>query len=344
MPLRRCSPPYLLLLVSLFIGCESPDPLGPTSGGPRTAPTADPTAPPHPTLQPTISTTPAASGATVNAPSRTNAVAVSQSRIDVFWQDNSSNETGFEVHRSTNGPGGAFAFRVVLGAGVTNYTELGLPALTQYCYEVRAFRTTGRKTSYSLFAPAACATTPAPPPPAAPSDADATPVGSTRVWVSWSDKSTNEGGFRVERSLDLGATWATAGTTGANEYSISDGGRNSEQQVCYRVIAFNGGGDSPPSSTDCTTPPAGPTNLIATIVDAETMEVELTWTDNSAVEDGYIVGVDPCCGPGVLPANLPANSTSFRFGWGFYADGFYVIATKDGGYSDPSNSVVPTVP
>src|SRR5437764_6349312 len=33
-----------------------------------------------------------------NAPSNTNAVAASDSRIDVAWQDNSTNATGFEVH------------------------------------------------------------------------------------------------------------------------------------------------------------------------------------------------------------------------------------------------------
>src|SRR2546425_8239731 len=47
-------------------------------------------------------------GPTVKVPSNTNAIAVSQSRIDVSWQDNSTNETGFEVHRSTGGPGATF--------------------------------------------------------------------------------------------------------------------------------------------------------------------------------------------------------------------------------------------
>jgi len=35
----------------------------------------------------------------VKAPSGTNALAVSESRIDVSWGDNSTNETGFEVQR-----------------------------------------------------------------------------------------------------------------------------------------------------------------------------------------------------------------------------------------------------
>src|SRR6266581_2516737 len=39
-------------------------------------------------------------GPAVKPPSNTSAVAVSENRIDVTWQDNSTNETGFEVHRS----------------------------------------------------------------------------------------------------------------------------------------------------------------------------------------------------------------------------------------------------
>ncbi len=284
-------------------------------------------------------------GPPVNAASNPNAVAVSESRIDIAWQDNSSNETGFEVHRSTTGPAGTFTLRASTGAGVTSFYDAGLTHSTQYCYKVRAFRITGRKTSYSEFSTTACATTPAPPPPAAPSGADATPSGSTTVRVGWWDNSTNEDGFRIERSLDAGASWTIAGTDGPNSTGFFyDIGRTSEQQVCYRVIAFNAGGDSPPSNTDCTTPPAAPTSLTVAAVDQAT--VELTWTDNSAVEDGYEVWTaDPCC---VLLDLLPANSTSYRFsGNGSYGTddpylvSYFVQATKDGGYSDGSNIGAP---
>src|SRR2546422_2209429 len=40
-------------------------------------------------------------GPTVKAPSNTNASAASDTRIDVSWQDNSTNETGFDVWRSS---------------------------------------------------------------------------------------------------------------------------------------------------------------------------------------------------------------------------------------------------
>jgi len=128
MSLHRLGFTYPILLLSfIFVGCDRPAPLAPrieaAAGG-----------------QP---------GPTVPAPSNTNAVAVSWDQINVGWRDNSSNETGFEVHRSTTGPSGAFALVATTGANGTSYGNGGLSGSTQYCYEVRAFRTTGGKTTYS---------------------------------------------------------------------------------------------------------------------------------------------------------------------------------------------------
>ena len=100
-----------------------------------------------------------ASGPTLNAPSGANAVAVSWSQINLSWQDNSSNESGFEVHRSTTGPSVVFALLASAGANLTSYSNGGLSGSTQYCYKIRAFRTAGGKTTYSAFSNTACDTT-----------------------------------------------------------------------------------------------------------------------------------------------------------------------------------------
>ena len=280
-------------------------------------------------------TSTAAVGSTVKPPSSITAAASSESRIDVSWQDNSGNETGFEVHRSTNGGSGPFGLQTSTGASAVGYSDAGLTASTQYCYKVRAFRKAGSKTSYSAFSSTACATTQAPPIPAAPTAADVTPWGSTVVNFRWTDNSVNEAGFRVERLADGGTSWAAAAITDANIESLLNDGRTPDQEVCYRVIAFNSIGDSPPSNTDCTAPPAGPTDLTATRV-PETGEVDLAWVDNSAVEDGYEVFGYDGFGSYILVTSLPANSTTFRSWPGFNA--FVVQATKDSGFSDQSNT------
>jgi hypothetical protein len=159
--------------------------------------------------------------------------------------------------------------------------------------------------------------------------------------IGWGDNSSNEDGFRIERSTDGGATWAVAGIAPASNYAGStatDGGRASELEVCYRVVAFNASGDSAPSNTACTTPPAAPSNLTKTWLDAVTVEVR--WTDNSAVEDGYEVhfsdGESYCS-----YAFLPPNSTSIIYmidpysdPYGFCLNYIEVFATKDFGWSE----------
>ncbi len=58
-------------------------------------------------------------------------------RIKLTWSDRSSNETGFEIWRSTsaNGP---FTLVTTTAANVTTYTNTGLTANTRYYYKVRA--------------------------------------------------------------------------------------------------------------------------------------------------------------------------------------------------------------
>ena len=305
------------LVVLCVIGCDRREPLAPdiqaASGG--------------------------GSGPNVNAPSGTNVVAVSYSAINISWRDNSSNETGFEVHRSTSGASGPFNLLVSLGPNATSYSDGGLTGSSQYCYQVRAFRTTGNKKSYSAFSSTACATTPAAPLPLAPSGVNVTPLYSYLISVTWTDNSSDENGFRVERSIN-GGPWTNVNTTSANVASFNDYQfPGDEQLACYRVVAFNSFGNSAPSSVDCTSPPAAPTNLAGTPVGGSA--VDLTWTDNSAVEDGFEVQRAGGGADWSIIATLPANTTVYRDA-AVTPDNTYwyvVRATKDGGSSSNPSAV-----
>ena len=263
-------------------------------------------------LEPTLEVRAAAPGSTVNAPSNPAAIAVSVNRIDLSWQDNSTNESGFEVHRSTTGPSGAFSLRASLPPNKSAFSDTALTASTQYCYQVRAFQTKSTKTYFSAFSAAACVTTPAPPPPpppppgppSAPSAAAARPYGFGEVLVTWTNNGTNQDGFRVERSADSGSTWTTLATTGPTFEDIAPD--PVDQPVCYRVIAFNSYGESAPSNIACAVVLAAPT--ILTMVGDD-----LTWADNSSVESGYELWfMDVDGGPAYdgLAGTYPANTTS----------------------------------
>jgi hypothetical protein len=274
-----------------------------------------------------------AAGGAPGAPSGLSATVAGPTRIDLAWQDNSPNETGSEVHRSTTGPAGAFTLVDSPGADVTTYSDHSVSPGTQYCYTVRAYRLNGRKQSYSAFSDPACATTP----PASPSSTKATPRNSTGVDVAWADNSGTEDGFRVERAASLAGPWAGVATTGPNVASYGDGGLATEQQVCYRVSAFNVNGSSVPSNIACTSPPAAPTNLVATPTAGTS--IDLTWSDNSTVDNGYEVHRALENMVWSVVATLPAGTPSYS-DKAISSDTRYwyrVRANKDGGHSDFSN-------
>lgn len=297
------------------------------------------------------------------APTNAQAYAYS-TRISVGWQDNATDETGFEVHRSTTGETGAFALVRSVAANVVAISDTGLASATQYCYKVRAVRTDDTDSSSSAFSNAICATTPPAPGevPPAPSDLDAWPSSSFSIDFKFTASTVKTDGFRLYRSTDNGATWmnywtATGGVYTSNPPMViqfSDENRQPEQRVCYRVISYNATGDSPPSNVDCSTPPAPPTATGLTRIDDQT--VDLNWLDNSSVEDSYVIQVAwnscttaACNADNVAAAStfiVPANSTSFRCtscpatiideetGKTMYLLGFEIYATSNGGRSN----------
>ncbi|HEX6641184.1 MAG TPA: fibronectin type III domain-containing protein [Thermoanaerobaculia bacterium] len=93
-----------------------------------------------------------------NPPSGLSASAVSSSRIDLSWTDNSGNETGFELKRATDS---GFTQNVLWIGNIqgTTYSNVGLNASTTYYYMVRAEGTAGKST----YSSATSATTPGTP-------------------------------------------------------------------------------------------------------------------------------------------------------------------------------------
>lgn len=88
--------------------------------------------------------------------------------------------------------------------------------------------------------------TPAPPP-AAPTDLDATSTSPTVVQLNWTDASTNEAGFRIERRQSTTEYRAiTSLPPGSNAFQ--DRSVEPETTYLYRVIALNEGGESPASN------------------------------------------------------------------------------------------------
>src|SRR5262249_18817681 len=70
------------------------------------------------------------------------ASAASSSRIDLSWQDNSSNESGYTIQSATSSSG-PWSQVTTVGPGVTSYSNTGLSAATTYYYRVCAYNSAG---------------------------------------------------------------------------------------------------------------------------------------------------------------------------------------------------------
>jgi hypothetical protein len=73
------------------------------------------------------------------APSSLKASTFSPTRIDLSWQDNSSNETGFSLERKT-GAGGVYAQVANLPANTITFSDTTVAADTTYFYRVQALQ------------------------------------------------------------------------------------------------------------------------------------------------------------------------------------------------------------
>lgn len=164
------------------------------------------------------------------------ATKMSSSRIDLAWEDNSSNETGFIIQRSLNNS--VYTQIATVSANSTSYSNTDLDSNTTYYYRIRAYNLIGNS-GYSNISSATTDDVA----PAAPSGLTATTASSTRINLSWVDNSTNENSFIIQRS-DNGTDFSQLTTVGANITSYSDSGLTASTTYHYRVFARNSFGDS----------------------------------------------------------------------------------------------------
>jgi hypothetical protein len=181
------------------------------------------------------------------APSELTATAVSMNQINLAWTDNAGNETGFKIQRR-KGTSTSWSTIKTVGANVTSWSNTGLPYGTQYYYRVYAYNSQGA----SAYANEADATTLYPV--ANPTDLAAQAVSSSQINLTWTDNSTNESGFKIQRRKGTSTSWSTIKTVGANITSYSNTGLSAATLYHYRVRAYNSKGNSAYSNeADATT-------------------------------------------------------------------------------------------
>ena len=176
-------------------------------------------------------------------------------RVNLTWTDNAANETGFVIERSLDG----VTFSQLATApprsntGSTSFTDLTVALGTTYTYRVAAVNSVvAGKSDWSNIAMANVSI------PSAPSGVSAvvgpSQGGNRSIVLSWTDTSTNESGFVVQRARDATFTTGVASTNvAANATGATIGGLSRNTNYWFRVWSTNALG--PSAQVDATPSP-----------------------------------------------------------------------------------------
>lgn len=165
------------------------------------------------------------------------------------------------------------------GAGVVAHEDSGVQPGATFGYRLRACNADG------CSGPSAVATATTPlHPPAAPADLAATALGTDRIRLTWTDRSSSETEFRIRRRTGTGG-WGQVATAPANATAWEDTGLPAGTVFHYQVQACGQGGCSAYSNEATARtldePPAPPTGLAAAPLSPTLVRV--TWQDGGGV-------------------------------------------------------------
>jgi gliding motility-associated-like protein len=170
-----------------------------------------------------------------DTPTNLTATAISFTSIHLTWNDNSLNEDGYIIERSTDGIN--FSELTRTGPNVGTYDNGQLTSGQLYYYRVITFRADETSENSNT----ASATTPIDPatiPPEAPLNLVANAQGKTAVMLTWADASTDEEGFGVERSEGSTSGFTLLFTVTGNSYT--DSNVTVGKTYYYRVFSYKG--------------------------------------------------------------------------------------------------------
>lgn len=171
----------------------------------------------------------------VEKPTDLKAVLTTNAQVALEWVDHASDESGFDLERSTDGTN--FTLLTTLQANTTSFTDTDVQANTSYFYRVRA-RKNGSLSAYSNVASVSIPELLLPP-------VDLTLTFSAdelTVLLNWEDASDNEDGFYIERASADDDAFVVVATLGPNETEYADAQLALNTTYRYRVVAFTNTG------------------------------------------------------------------------------------------------------
>jgi fibronectin type 3 domain-containing protein len=214
------------------------------------------------------------------APTSFIATANSSSTISLSWNA-ATGATGYKLERKT----GTAAFAQIATPSSTTYNDTGLNASTAYSYRLVANNANGDSAAVESSATTQAVVVLSPP--EAPTGFKVVETSSNSISLSWNE-SKNVKGYRLERRTAKDKFLPIA-TIDVSRYVDQE--LTTDTTFIYRLIAFNGDGDSKPVEVTGSTqtvvvgnPPAAPRSFTATANSSSA--ISLSW--NTATDaTGY---------------------------------------------------------
>ncbi len=219
----------------------------------------------------------------LTAPSGLTANGLTSTSIELRWLDNTTNESAFEIWR-TAGTTSQWELITSTGSNITQYIDSGLSANIQYSYKVRAYISS--KSIYSAYSDTVSVITTVPNAPTV----TYSRISDTSLNLTWTDNSTNESGFKVEKKEGLAGSWYEIASLSQNVTSYSVTSLNTGTVYFFRIKAYNTLYNSYSYSNELEVSlalPGAPSNI--TMRALSSSQIEINWTDNSNNELGFII-------------------------------------------------------
>ena len=244
-----------------------------------------------------------------NSPDNLTLTRLNEHSVNLLWNDNSDNETSFELWRkiSSSGSYGTNPYKV-LPSNTISTDDVGLSPTIEYFYKVRAVNRSGASSFCEEISTSSTSTELW--------NLKAVAIGKSAVHLTWNDFFQNELGFILERVDPLDGSWNRVQPLplrNTQEYIDYDVSANTTYQ--YRITYYTNTTVGPWSNiaivTTYYTDDTPPQDLVAYLVSSNTVHVE--WTDSSDLENGtYIERKKGENGTYAVVGNVNEDGTTFE--------------------------------
>ena len=215
---------------------------------------------------------------TLKVPTLESVQAITDTQIDIVWQNNEVHTEEFVVSRKS----GAESYSVIGTAAknILTFTDTACVLGVEYSYVVQSKVESNVSVNSNALLMATTFL--------GPTNLNVLAISDESILLTWTDNTDYESGFKIER--DSGTGFGEIGTVLSDATEYTDSGLSLGQNYNYRVAAYTSVNTSAWVTVTAATEFPAPSDLSATAISDS--EVQLAWVDNTSYETGFKIERD----------------------------------------------------